>query len=414
MKKTHLFNWYFGWNIVAATVVLTLLSSGMRMSLGVFLLPISHDLGFSRSLLSGMIAIGMLFYGLAMPVAGYLVGRYGTRFVLLLGTVIIVISSVWTVWARDPINFFLAFGIASSFGLAFVSSISFTQIISHWFTRQRGMALFFLSTGGMAGIAVMIPVFTFTIEWFGWQNTILGFAVIFTLLAIPTAIWIIREDVPEQTDLLPDSQNTTHKTTSRAPSPLAHLTLSQILQTKPFWLLCLGLFACGFSMNLLGTHGVPMLMDHGFDNITSSYGIGLIGLVAIFSTIILGKISDLVQRRNILAVIYFVRALGFIGLVAATSKWQLFTVSIIGGFVWSGTISLSAAIMADVYGVKQVGLLTGLTYLGHQVGAMVSSWLGGFAYEAYQTHWIAFGMASIFLVLAAAISITLPTRQIIK
>ena len=82
MKKTHLFNWYFGWNIVAATVVLTLLSSGMRMSLGVFLLPISHDLGFSRSLLSGMIAIGMLFYGLAMPVAGYLVGRYGTRFVL--------------------------------------------------------------------------------------------------------------------------------------------------------------------------------------------------------------------------------------------------------------------------------------------------------------------------------------------
>ncbi len=67
--------WYFGWNIVAASSALTLLSTGMRLSIGPFFLPMAQDLGFSRSLLATIIAVGMLCYGLAMPLAGYLVAR---------------------------------------------------------------------------------------------------------------------------------------------------------------------------------------------------------------------------------------------------------------------------------------------------------------------------------------------------
>ena len=80
---------YFGWNIVAAATLLTTLTVGMRLGIGPFFLPMVEDLGFSRSLLASIIAIGMLCYGLAMPLAGYLVGRFGTRFVLLLGTAIV-------------------------------------------------------------------------------------------------------------------------------------------------------------------------------------------------------------------------------------------------------------------------------------------------------------------------------------
>jgi hypothetical protein len=69
--------WYFGWNIVAVATVLTLLSTGMRLGIGPFFLPIAHDLGFSRSLLASIIAVGMLCYGLAMPLAGYLIARSG-------------------------------------------------------------------------------------------------------------------------------------------------------------------------------------------------------------------------------------------------------------------------------------------------------------------------------------------------
>ncbi|MCT6885015.1 MAG: MFS transporter, partial [Gilliamella apis] len=371
--------WYFGWNIVIAAALLTLLSSGLRMSMGVFFLPIANDLQFSRSTLSSIIAIGMLFSGIAMPIAGYLVSKYGTRFVLLLGSLIIIISSVWAANITDYWNFLLSFGIALSFGTSFVGSVSFTPIVVRWFSKHRGLALFILSSGSMAGIAVMLPVFAYFIPLYGWQTTLIAFSLFFMLLALPIALFIMKD---KQSDI---------DTTENSQNIRSEMTLTQVLKTRPFWLLSFGLFTCGFSMNLLGTHGVPMLMDHGFDSITSSSALGLIGLVAIFSTLVLGYISDIVPRKFVLAMIYFVRGIGFIALVIAATQWQLYTIALLGGLVWAGALSLSSAISADIYGVKIVGLLSGLTYLGHQIGAMIGSWLGGWAYDMWHNHFIAFG-----------------------
>ena len=136
MDKQGPGSWYFGWNIVGAATVLTLLTVGLRMGIGPFFLPMTQTLGFSRSELSGIVAVGMLCY-LAMPVAGYLAGTRGTRFVLLTGAAIVVASCVWTVNARGPVEFLLAFGVALSVGLGFTSPVALTPVISRWFTRQR-------------------------------------------------------------------------------------------------------------------------------------------------------------------------------------------------------------------------------------------------------------------------------------
>lgn len=400
-------SWYFGWNIVAAAALLTLLTVGMRMGIGPFFLPIAQDLGFSRSALAGIIAIGMLCYGLGMPLAGYLVDRLGTRFVILTGTAIVIASVIWTVMARSQVSFLLAFGVLMSTGLAFTSPVALTPVLSRWFTRRRGMALFFLSTGSMAGIAVMTPVFTYAIESVGWQATLMGYAAAFTLFTVPVALFVIRDKAPPHTDLLPDQ--IAAAATAKA-SEVASLKFSEAIRTSSFWMICLGLFTCGYSMNLLGTHGIPMLMDHGFDAMTSSIGIGLIGLVAIFSTLVLGRLSDILPRKNILAAIYLIRGLGFFALLLVGTQWELYGAATIGGVVWAGSIALSSAILADIYGVRLVGILYGWAYLGHQVGAMASSWLGGWGYEAFGTHWIAFGSSGVMLLAAAVVSMRLPRK----
>lgn len=399
--------WYFGWNIVAAAAFLTLLSTGMRLSFGPFFLPMAHDLGFSRSLLATMVAVGMLAYGLAMPLAGLLIARFGTPPVLLAGNALVIAAVLWTVATADALAFTLAFGLLLSVGLAFVSPVALTPVISHWFTRRRGMALFFLSTGSMAGMAAMTPVLAFSIEQFGWRATLGGFAAAFTLCTLPAALFVIRDGAPEHTDLDPgefDAQR------ARAGLQPQSLRLREAMRTAPFWKIFFGLFACGFSMNLLGTHGMPMLMDHGFDAFTSSMGIGLIGLVAIGGTLVLGRLADRLPRRHILAAIYFVRGLGFFALVLAGTHWELYLTSTIGGLVWAGGIALSSAILADVYGVRLVGVLYGTAYLGHQVGGMISSWLGGWGYEHYGTHWVAFGAAGVLLIAAGLVALQLPRK----
>lgn len=405
-------NWYFGWNIVAAASLLTLLTVGLRMGVGPLFLPMAEDLGFSRSRLSSIVAVGMFCYGLGMPLAGHLVGRYGTRFVLLLGTAIMVASTIWTVLATGTLSFLLAFGVALSLGLALASPVAVTPVLSHWFVRRRGMALFFLSTGSMAGIAIITPALGFAVEAFGWRATLLGFAAIYAAFTVPVTLLVIRDDPPPHADGEPGTPppRTAPAASTAGAAPSVQLGIRDAVTTTPFWKIVLGLFTCGYSMNLLGTHGVPMLMDHGFDAMTSSFGIGMIGLVAIFSTVVLGRYSDVVTRKNLLAVIYGIRGLGFFALLLVGAHWELYLAAGIGGIVWAGSIALSSAILADVYGVRLVGVLYGWAYLGHQVGATISSWLGGWGYEAYGTHWVAFGSAGVLLLIAATVSLRLPVR----
>lgn len=399
--------WYFGWNIVAAATLLTLLTVGMRLGIGPLFLPMAEDLGFSRSLLASIVAVGMLCYGLAMPLAGWIVARKGSRCVQLLGTAILVLATLWAVNTRTPTGLLLSFGVLMSIGAGFTSPVALTPVISRWFNRRRGMALFFLSTGSMAGIAFMTPALGMALQHFSWQTTLLGFAALFTAITVPTALFIIRDDAPA------DGDAPLQPTAARnMPAAAQHaLSVGQAMRTATFLKITLGLFACGFSMNLLGTHGMPMLMDHGFDATTSALGIGLIGLVAIPSTMVLGRLADRVERKKLLAVIYLVRGLGFFALLLAGNRLELFGTSIVGGIVWAGSIALSSAILADVYGVQKVGMLYGWAYLGHQLGAMVSSWLGGWGYEHFGSHWLAFGLSGVLLLLASGVALVLPARR---
>ncbi|MDS1140583.1 MFS transporter [Pusillimonas sp. SM2304] len=413
MTRKPIGNWYFGWNIVAAAAILTMLTVGLRMGIGPFFLPIAHDLGFSRSVLAGIVAIGMLFYGIAMPLAGHLVAARGTRYVLLLGTALVLGSAAWAVMATGPISFLLSFGVLLSVGLAFVSPVTLTPVLSRWFTRRRGMALFFLSTGSMAGIAILTPVLSFMIETLDWRMTLLGFALFLTVVTVPIALLVIRDDAPPETDLLPDDQaKPSLRAARRLPGveAYANLKVNDAVRSVPFWKVAFGLFACGYSMNLLGAHGVPMLMDHGFDAMTGAFGIGLIGFSAIFSTLVLGRLSDIIPRKNILAAIYLIRGLGFFALVMVGTHWELYLAATIGGIVWAGSVALSSAILADIYGVRLVGILYGWTYLGHQIGGTISSWLGGWGYETFGTHWVSFGSAGVLLLIASAVSVKLPLQ----
>lgn len=395
--------WYFGWNIVAASAVLTLLTVGLRMSIGPFFLPMAADLGLSRSHLASIVAVGMLVYGLAMPLAAHIVNRRGTRFVLLLGTAMVVAAIAWTVLVHDATSLLLSLGILLSVGLAFTGPVAVTPVISRWFQRQRGMALLFLSTGSMAGMGVLTPILSYAIGEVGWRATLAGFAAVFAVLAVPLAVFVVRDDAPAGTDM--------GAVQADAEPPLAALGFAGAVRTAPFVMVSFGLFVCGFSMNLLGTHGMPMLMDHGFDAATSAHGIGAIGLTAILGTVILGRIADRLPRKNLLAAIYLVRGLGFFALLVVGSHFELYAASVVGGLVWAGSIALSSAILADVYGVRLVGILYGWSYVGHQVGATISSWLGGWGFDTWGSHWPAFGAAGALLVMGAVVVYRLPASE---
>lgn len=415
MEKTVEGKGYYGWKIVVASSILTLITVGMRMSIGPFFLPMLASFDMTRTSLSMIVAIGMFVYGVGMPLAGYMERRFGTKLVLLSGAVVVFSSSLWTMSAKTPLSLLLSFGIFLSLGLAFTSPVAVTPLIARWFTKRRGQALFYLSTGSMAGIAIMTPVNTLLIEAIGWQQTFLVFAFVFVLLVIPIALFVVREVDPDVVeDKLSTGAEDQVKPVRDLQEPHPGLTVKEAIKTLPFWQICIGLFACGYSMNLLGSHGVPMLVDHGFTEMTASFAVGLIGLVAIPGTILLGKIADKMPRKNILSLIYLIRGIGFVFLVWVTMAYQLYAVAFIAGFVWAGSIALSSAILSDVYGVRLLGVLYGWAYFSHQVAATASSLLGGWGYDKFNTHWVSFGSAAIVLFIASYISYRIPKKLAVK
>ncbi|USK60738.1 MFS transporter [Peribacillus asahii] len=394
---------YYGWYIVLSASVIVLLTMGMRMGIGPFMEPVMVDLGLSRTDLSIIVAIGMIVYGIGMPLAGMLLKTFSTRFVMLTGLTVVCLSIVWTVNSTGSVSFLLSFGIFLSLGLAFLSNISLSPIVSKWFVRQRGKALFYLTTGGMAGIAVMTPLETWLIHLVGWQQTLLILGGVFICIVLPSAIFIMREDVPKEADGAGAAGN---KGRQEAPP---NITWKDAVKTRAYWQIALGLFACGFGMNLLGSHGVPMLMDHHYEPMVASFGVGMIGIVAIFSSLFLAQLADRFPRKNILFLVYFVRGLGFLGLVLAATNWQLFFVAVTGGLVWAGSIAMSTAILSDLYGVRLLGILNGWAFfIGHQIGAALGSFLGGWGYEVFGTHLFSFGIAGLLGIIASFASITLP------
>lgn len=384
------------------TTVLVLLSVGLRLAPGPFFLPVIDDLGFSRSLFSSIVALSLLVYGLVMPGVGWLTARLGTRTVVLTGTALILAGGLWTALAQGVVTFTLAFAVVLSLGLALVSPVTLTQIVSSWFVRQRGMALFFLSTGGMAGLAVVTPLLTWAITLCGWRWALAGYVLMVAAIAVPGTLLVIRDDPP------PGADGAAAAAEAAAREAHAHYSLGSALASRPFWLVTIGLMANGYSMTLLGTHGIPMLVDHHFSAQTAALGIGLIGLVAIFGTVALGRIADRYPRKYILATIYFVRAVAFVALMLVASTQGLYAVAFVGGLVWAGSMAVTSAIMADIYGVRLISMLYGIAYLCQQVAGMVAAWLGGWGFEVLHTHWLSFGSSVAILLVGGVAALALP------
>jgi len=349
--------------------------------------PLVDEFGFTQAELSGIVAVTMLVFGLALPITGRCADRWGSRAVAAAGTVLMAAALLLVAVARSPLVFTLSFAGIASLALAATGQVALSPVISRWFRRQRGLAMMFLSAGGMGGIAVMTPVSTALIGAVGWRATYLVFAAFALALQLPLVLRWIRDDASGS---------------ANAASPA--VPWQPALATAPFWLLACGLFACGFSMHLMGTHGVPMLEHHGFGSMTASFGVGLIGLVSIGGTLALGVLSDRVGRAAFLALIYLVRGLGFLALVAAGQEWELYMTAAVGGLAWAGSAALTSAITADLYGARVVGTLYGLLYFGHQIGAAAGSYMGGWAFEHLGDHAPAFVAAAVLLFIGSAAS----------
>ncbi|MFS8640919.1 MAG: MFS transporter, partial [Symbiobacteriaceae bacterium] len=181
------------WRILTAAFLVALFSGGMRFTIGPFVAPIVADFGITHSQLSAIVAAAMLVFGFSLPVLGRLVDAWGSRIVLLVGTVLVCASLLAMAWTRSPVVFALAFVVTSSLGFAATGPVTLSPLISRWFHRQRGLAMVFLSAGGMGGMALLTPVSAALIQAYGWRYTYMVFAAFTAAVLLPAILVWMKE-----------------------------------------------------------------------------------------------------------------------------------------------------------------------------------------------------------------------------
>jgi MFS family permease len=290
-------------------------------------------------------------------------------------------------------------------GLAATGHVAGAAIVARWFVRRRATALSVLGGASMAGMSLLVPVAMWLILRVGWRATyaVMGLAIF--VVITPLIIWVVR-DSPEALGLTADG--IPPGPVPAGPAPVERTAVSTALQTLPFWQLCGGMFSCGFSMSLLASHGVPMLTDHGYHEMVASSAMGLLGFSSMAGALVLGAIADRWGRRPILAWLYGSRALIFAALfLVHDSPGALMVITVLGGASLSGSLAMTSALSADIFGRFSVGSIFGTIFLVHQAGAASGAWLGGILFETGGGYGAAFTVAIVQLLAGALISLTI-------
>lgn len=375
-----------------------MLSLGIRHGFGIFLRPMTLDLQWTRATFAFAIALQNLVWGFSQPFVGMVADRFGAGRVLVAGG--LLYAAGLALMAQSTTGFELAFsaGVLIGLGLSGTYTIVFGVVGRAVPVEKRSVALGTLSAMASFGQFAMLPYGQALISSIGWWWALMILAANACLI-LPLAIPLAAD------------RGTTAVVSSVQQSVSS--ALAEARAHRGFWLVTLGFFVCGFQVVFVATHLPAYLLDRGMSVDVGMVALALIGLANIPGSFLAGYLGGRYPKKFLLTGIYGTRAVIIAAFISVpVTEWTVYLFAIALGLVWLGTVPLTSGIVAQIFGVQYLSMLFGIVYLGHQIGAFLGGWLGGYVYDttgAYDAVWI---IAVVLSVIAAAVNILVDDLEI--
>lgn len=369
--------------VLACGAAIVTLSMGIRHGFGLWLLPITQEMGWTRQSFALAIAIQNLSWGLIGIFAGMVADRFGAFRVLMGGAVLYGLGLAGMALSPTPTLFALTAGVLIGAAQAGTTYAVIYGVLGRQIApEKRSWAMGVAAAAGSFGQFLMVPVEGWLIAGLGWQQALLVLSVA-VLLIVPLAFGL-RE--PGFKGSAPAKREQT-----------IVQALGEAFRYPSFNLLMAGYFVCGFQVVFIGVHMPSYLKDHGLSPQVASYALALIGLFNVLGTYVAGTLGQRMPKRFILAFIYFARAAAItVFLIVPLSPLSVYVFSAVMGTLWLSTIPPTNATIAQIFGVQHLSMLGGFVFFSHQIGSFLGVWLGGYLYDAtgnYDIVWyIAIGL----------------------
>jgi predicted MFS family arabinose efflux permease len=380
-------------------MILTL-ALGVRHNFGLYLQPMTADLGIGRETFAIAIAIQNLLYGISQPITGLIADRFGTARVLVGGAILYAIGLCLMSVSSTGLELTLSAGllIGASLGCSGFS-IVFGVIGRSFPAEKRSVALGIAGAAGSFGQFAMLPYGQWLINQVGWHQALVILAVT-VLVIIPLSSALVEDKKAQAASL--------HKQSISE-------ALREAAGHRGYMLLCLAYTVCGFQLLFIAVHFPAYLVDQKMTPETGMIGLALIGFFNMIGSYAWGWLGGKHTKKYLLSVLYLTRSIAiavFISLPVTPMTVYVFAAVI--GFLWLGTVPLTGGLIAHVFGVKYLSTLTGIAFFFHQVGSFAGVWIGGYVFDTTGSYTIMWLLTIGMGIVAALLNLPIDDRQIVR
>ena len=395
----------YGWVIIGAGMLLSCLSMGSVFSLAVFLQPLTDDTGWSRTGVSTAMTIDFLAMGVSAFGWGILSDRWGTRGVVLSGSILLGAGLVLASRADSLLEFQLVYGLVIGVAAgAFYAPLM--AVVTAWFEKNRSLAVALVSAGmGMAPLTVA-PFARWLITTYEWRPAMMIIGIVAWLLMIPAALLIRRAPVviPEPTP--PRGVATPIASVTAAP----RMTAAEALRTPQFAALALAHFACCAAHSGPIFHMVTYAIGCGIPAMAAVTVYSVAGLSGLGGRLLLGVASDRLGAKPVLAVGLAVQALAAGAYVFVGQLGEFYALAVVFGIAYGGVMPLYAILARDYFGAHIMGTTFGAISMAASLGMAFGPWAGGYVFDAYASYSLLY--IGSFAVGLAAVAVALTFKPV--
>jgi len=299
--------------------------------------------------------------------------------------------------SHSPMVFVLTSGVLIGAGLSGVTFSVISGVLGRRFPpEKRSMALGISAAAGSFGQFAILPLTQWLLSSIGWYGALLAMAGVALLIAPLAAALVERREAH-----------------AHVFKQSAGQAMSEALGHRGYVLLTVGFFVCGFQVVFLGVHLPAYLADKGMSAGVAVTALALIGLFNIIGTYIAGWLGGRMPKKYILSAIYFGRAVVFaLFFWMPISVFSVYAFAVAVGFLWLSTVPVTNGVVAQIFGVRYLAMLSGFTFFSHQIGSFLGAWLGGKVYDMNGNYDLVWILSIVLAVLAGLINLPIDERAI--
>ena len=405
---------YYGWLVIALCFLTTLTSAGVRSSPSVLIHPLEAEFGWSRTLIASAVSMNLLLFGVAAPITGFLIDRFGPRKIMMGSLLLLICGVSGTMMMTQFWQFFLVWGVIVGLGAGGVGSVLTATVGNRWFIAKRGLVLGILGSASSTGQIIFLPLFMAMITYAGWRLGSMTLIIVAVIL-LPLIFLFMRDD-PSEVGLEPygagQAVSSGGSTSLRGMSAKnATITAREVVSHPTFWLLAGSFFVCGGTANgLIGTHLIPHEIEIGIPQIAAASLLGIMGGLNMVGTIFSGWMVDRVRPNRWLALVYMLRGCSLLILPFVKDFSGLVVFAVIYGLDWFATVPPSMAITADTFGKNNVGKVYGWIFMSHQIGAAIMASAAGAIRTWMGDYQFAFLAGGVIALIAAGLALQIKLK----